>query len=217
MRNKAVKTVDRRVPPVYTDFIFNYTSLFGDGREYRYENFVHYNEDMTAFETWARMDEKKILCVEVDYNTVNEGDVGVSCSANIMPSAISAYGEDWCKEKAAATTLLTLAIQAYLLYFQPEITTRIYAESHPAAKPAVKKRQVNEPVKILPKHTRRIYLTERDRPDRTVTYHKLAWSVRGHYRHVGKDRRLKYVQPYKASRAGKDRTAKPKKYIIEDK
>lgn len=49
-----------------------------------------------------------------------------------------------------------------------------------------------------------------------ITYRKLSWSVRGHYRHCGMDKKLKYIQPQIRSRNGKI-TGKPQRttYTVE--
>lgn len=51
-------------------------------------------------------------------------------------------------------------------------------------------------MRIRSSKIKRIYLTAADKPDRTINYRKLSWCVLGHYRHVCRDKKLKYIHPF---------------------
>ena len=61
-----------------------------------------------------------------------------------------------------------------------------------------------------------IRIDTRELPPREYKYKKLAWSVRGHYRHVGKEKKLKYIAPFTCNRGGAKSKPKAKIYEIEE-
>ena len=78
-----------------------------------------------------------------------------------------------------------------------------------------KKRKKNGSVKIRSTVRKLIRIDMRELPQREYKYKKLAWSVRGHYRHVGKDKKLKYIAPFICNRGGAKNKPKAKRYEIE--
>ena len=61
-----------------------------------------------------------------------------------------------------------------------------------------------------------IRIDTRELPPREYKYKKLAWIVRGHYRHVGKEKKLKYIAPFTCNRGGAKVKPKAKIYEIEE-
>lgn len=104
-----------------------------------------------------------------------------------------------------------------MLYFKPEIVEQIYAPSESKSrKTSTKKRRVNaEPIKIRQTKIKRIVLNANDRPPKNIDYKKLSWHVRGHYRHVGKEKKLRYIQPFICNRGGKKYHKSAPTYIVE--
>jgi hypothetical protein len=195
------KEIDRRVPPVFSDFTIAHRM-----GNHKYLVIVHYFDGWTRYAFKARMDSDVLMTASVDYERINDVVVGVDCQASA--SAVNRFGEEWVKNAAIATALLVIGVQAYLLYFKPEITEKIYAPSeikateeklHAAKK---KHRRNAEPIKIRKSKVKLIYLTDHDRPPRNINYRKLAWHVRGHYRRVGKDKKLKFIAPFTCHRGG---------------
>lgn len=198
------KEIDRRVPPIYQDFRITHKA---GGNEYRI--FAHYNDDSTAFEFRMKMDGKTIIQGASDYNLYDGDHVHVSAHAR------DKYTEEWIRNTALAAALLIISVQAYMLYFKPEIVEKIYNPSAPAKSRAGNRKSRVEPVRIRSSKIKRIYLTSSDKPDRTINYRKLSWWVRGHYRHVGKEKKLKYIQPFTCSRGGKETKIKRAVYRVE--
>lgn len=202
--------IERRIPPIYQDFVIEHKA-----GKITYRIFIHYTDDITRFEYRVRTGDKTLLTGYSDYAEYCDDLVHTMVYASI--SGGERYGEDWLKQTALATVLLILGVQAYMLYCKPEIVEKIY---NPSAKPhsaGTRRRKASvEPVAIRRQIIRRIFLTKSDKPDRKITYRKLSWSVRGHYRHCGAEKKLKYIQPQTRSRGGKI-TGKPQRttYTVE--
>lgn len=208
--------IDRRVPPIFQDFIINY-SYAGSTMLANYELFVHYTDDYTKFYFRLRMNGEKLSYGSVDYETVNGTDFGVN--GKITDKAYDYYEYEWLANTTLAAGIIILAIQTYMLYFKPEIVEKIYT---PDAQPKKKKnsqtrrRITAEPIKLRKTKIKRIYLSAVDRPPKNVNYRKLSWHVRGHYRHVGKEKKLKYIQPFVCNRGGKKYHKNARKYVLPD-
>lgn len=204
--------IDRRVPPVYTDFVIRHIQ---SGQTY--EIVAHYNEELTAFAFRLRMDGVTLGTGRTDYETINGMTVGASGA--ISAKAAEMYEEEWLKQTMLACSFIVIAVQAYMLYFKPEIVEQIYTPSETTSTPAKsrKKRITAEPIRIRKSKIKRISLKKQDRPPKDINYRKLSWFVRGHYRHVGKEKKLKYIQPYTCNRGGKKYRKNSRTYILTEK
>lgn len=194
--------IDRRVPPVYPEFIIK-----SPENDIMYTIVVAYNHECTAFaaRVWLN-DELFIKRLTGDYNDeAGDGTChGFKGHAVVDNAATNKYDEQWIRTMCLAVGCSITAIQAYLLYHKPDIVEQIYTPSEAAKKePKQKKRRrvVAEPIRIRKTKIKRIRLDSAvDKPPRNINYKKLAWHVRGHYRHVGKDKKLKYIQPFVCNR-----------------
>lgn len=132
--------------------------------------------------------------------------------------AADLYEEEWLKQTMLACSFVVIAVQAYMLYFKPEIVEQIYTPSETTSTPAKsrKKRITAEPIRIRKTKIKRISLKKQDRPPKDINYRKLSWFVRGHYRHVGKEKKLKYIQPFTCNRGGKKYRKNSRTYILTE-
>ena len=204
--------IDRRVPPVYPDFVIRHIQ---SGRAY--EITAHYNDDFTAFCFRLRMDGDNLMTGYTDYESIN--GTTVCANGGVSTKAADLYAEEWLKQTMLASSLLVIAVQAYMLYFKPEIVEQIYTPSETPSTTAAashRKRVTAEPIRIRKSKIKRISLKKQDRPPKDINYRKLSWFVRGHYRHVGKDKKLKYIQPFTCNRGGKKYRKNTRTYIITE-
>lgn len=206
--------IDRRVPPIYPDFVIRHIQ---SGRTY--EIVAHYNDDFTAFTFRLRMDGVTLMTGCTDYETVNDMNVGVKGTVSFR--AAEEYHEDWLKQTMLACSFVVIAVQAYMLYFKPAVVEQIYTPSEtPSASADTsgkrRKRVTAEPIRIRKTKIKRINLKKQDRPPKDINYRKLSWFVRGHYRHVGKDKKLKYIQPFTCNRGGKKYRKNSRTYILTE-
>lgn len=203
--------IDRRVPPIYPDFVIRHIQS-----GHAYEIVTHYSDDFTAFCFRLRMDGVTLMYGSTDYETVNDITVGVKGS--VSARAAEDYNDDWLKNTMLACSYLVIAVQAYMLYFKPDIIEQIYTptgSTTSSPKPR-NKRITAEPIRVRKTKIKRIYLNKQDRPPKDINYRKLSWVVRGHYRHVGKDKKLKYIQPFTCNRGGKKYRNNPRTYILAE-
>ncbi len=204
--------IDRRVPPIYADFLITHTY-----NEHHYDILVHYSKDFTKFCFKVKLDNKKLLISIVDYEEINDSVVHVT--SQIYQDANNQFETSWLKSTSLACAFLVIAVQAYMLYFKPEIVEKIYTPDAPPKekKPSQTRRRITaEPIKLRKTKIKRIYLSAVDRPPKNVNYRKLSWHVRGHYRHVGKEKKLKYIQPFVCNRGGKKYHKNVRKYVLPD-
>lgn len=197
--------IDRRVPPVYLEFLVDAG---------KYVIAVHYSESLTGFAFRLWYSERTLLVGYVDYEYINGTTVHVSASAS--QSAADNYGQDWLEQTSLAAALTVIGVQAYMLYFKPEITEQIYTPQHSNRSSSSGRRITQQPIRIRKHRIKRITLSAADKPRKDIEYHKLAWHVRGHYRHVGKDKHLAYIQPHTSTRGGKRYKTTAQQYEIAD-
>ena len=154
----------------------------------------------------------------MDYEKIdNDGvaTVDFHCSAG----ALRTYSEDWLRLFAIFSVNFIIAVQAYILYHKPEVIEQVVDASAPRKTPDnanQKKRKKNGSVKIKNTVRKLIHIDTRELPPREYKYKKLSWSVRGHYRHVGKEKKLKYIAPFTCNRGGAKVKPKAKIYEIEE-
>lgn len=206
--------IDRRVPPIYPDFVIRHIQS-----GHAYEVVAHYNDDFTAFTFRLRMDGVNLMTGCTDYETVNGMNVGVK--GTVSSRAAEEYHEDWLKQTMLACSFVVIAVQAYMLYFKPAVVEQIYTPSEtPSASADTsgkrRKRVTAEPIRIRKTKIKRINLKKQDRPPKDINYRKLSWFVRGHYRHVGKEKKLKYIQPFTCNRGGKKYRKNSRTYILTE-
>jgi hypothetical protein len=203
--------IDRRVPPIYPDFVIRHIQS-----GHTYEITAHYNDAFTAFCFRLRMDGDNLITGYTDYETIN-GTI-VCVNGGVSAKAADLYTEEWLKQTMLASSLLVIGVQAYMLYFKPETVEQIYAPSESSVPTAYlrRKRITAEPIRIRKSKIKRIYLRKQDRPPKDINYRKLSWFVRGHYRHVGKDKKLKYIQPFTCNRGGKKYRKNSRTYIFTE-
>lgn len=199
--------IDRRVPPIFLDFVIHleYTTVA-----------VHYISDMTAFHTkiWYKEQQSAIAVGYTDYAEINGTSVGAiaACSEAVQEK----YGAEWIQSIVMAAAFTVIGVQAYMLYHKPEIVEQVYTPGEERKSSTKKKRITQQPIKIRKTKIKRIYLSEHEKPKKEIHYNKLSWHVRGHYKHVGKDKHLVYIQPSIRNRNGKKYTVKGQTYEIEE-
>ena len=197
--------IDRRVPPVYLEFLV-------DAGEYTIA--VHYSDSLTGFDFRLWYKDKNLMVGYVDYERINGTTVHVA--AQTSQSAADTYTEEWLEQTSLATALTVLGAQAYMLYFKPEITEQIYTPQASSRPSSPGKRITQQPIRIRKHRIKRITMSSSDKPRKDIEYRKLAWHVRGHYRHVGKDKHLVYIQPHTSTRGGKRYKTTSQHYEIVD-
>lgn len=202
--------IDNRVPPIYQNFIV-------EAEDTRI--LVCYTDDSTCFyaKAWrvSHGNEKYISSISIDYNECVDGKFRLNHM--ITPHAPAGLAEtNWFEKFSMVASTLVIGVQAYMLYHKPELVEQIYTpgESHPTRS---KKHKVTaQPIKIRKTKIKRITLTEDDTPKKEIHYNKLSWHVRGHYRHVGKDKHLVYIQPTIHNRNGKKYSVKGQTYELTE-
>lgn len=199
------KEIDKKVPPAFMDFIIETDNYKAD---------YHYTPSMTGFHIRAWENDRVIFTAYLDYNTIDTGELAVS----LLPTAygLSLYPLEGLKILGGETSLNAIGVQAYMLYHKPELVEQIYTpgESHPTRS---KKHKVTaQPIRIRKTKIKRITLTDDDTPKKEIHYNKLSWHVRGHYRHVGKDKHLVYIQPSVHTRNGKRYSLKTQTYELTE-
>lgn len=197
--------IDRRVPPIFLDFVIHLEYIMVA---------VHYTPDMTAFHTkiWYEKQQSAIAIGYTNYNSINGTSVGAV--ARFSEAMQDKYGAEWIRSIVLAAAFTVIGVQAYMLYHKPEIVEQIYTPGE-ERKPSAKKRITQQPIKIRKTKIKRIYLSDQDKPKKEIHYNKLSWHVRGHYKHVGKDKHLVYIQPSIRNRNGKKYSVKGQTYEIE--
>lgn len=211
---KTHPEIDRRVPPVFSGWFV--IELQQD--EYHIVICVSYSKDKTVFTFRASINGLRCVIAILDYSKMDDSGHGTmqsQCSAG----ALRKYAEDWLQHFTLFSINAIIAVQAYILYHKPEIIEQVVDVSSPRKTTEnvhQKKRKKSGSVKIKNTVRKLIRIDTRDLPPREYKYKKLAWSVRGHYRHVGKDKKLKYIAPFTCNRGGAKNKPKPKKYEIEE-
>lgn len=206
--------IDRRVPPVLSGW---FVIEIQHGK-YKIIICATYTKEKTAFVFRASINGLRAVIARMDYEKIdNDGVATVDfiCSAG----ALRTYSEDWLRLFAIFSVNFIIAVQAYILYHKPEVIEQVVDASAPRKTPDnanQKKRKKNGSVKIKNTVRKLIRIDTRELPLREHKYKKLTWSVRGHYRHVGKDKKLKYIAPFTCNRGGAKVKPKAKIYEIEE-
>ena len=204
--------IDRRVPPVLSGW---FVIEIQQGK-YKIIICATYTKDKTAFVFRASINGLRAVIASMDYAKIdNDGiaTVDFHCSAG----ALRTYSEDWLRQFAIFSVNFIIAVQAYILYHKPEVIEQVVDASAPRKTPEnshQKKRKKNGSVKIKSTVRKLIRIDTRELPPREYKYKKLAWSVRGHYRHVGKEKKLKYIAPFTCNRGGAKGKPKAKTYVV---
>lgn len=216
------KDIDARIPPVWDEFVIEWYEL-NDGMTIKNEVLVQYDDEKTSFYAtmfWSFADKlKRVMTIGIDYNTYDvETHSFSSYYADIVPSL---SGDRACIEEEIKNIMWTvLGIQAYILYYKPEVIEEYVERPAEAGKPSLAEKEYNPQAKIKIKSSvkKRIVLSGDDTPSRAkITYHKFSWTVRGHYQMYGKgdNRKLKYIAPYTANRNIKKGKVTPAIYQVE--
>ena len=205
--------IDRRVPPVFAGWFV--VELQQD--EYKIAICATYNDDKTAFIYRASINGLRAVIASMDYAKI-DNDGFATIDSHYSAGALRAYSEEWLEQFAIFAANSITAVQAYILYHKPEVIEQVADVSAPRKTPdhaTQKKRKKSGGVKIKSTVRKLIRIDTRDLPPREYKYKKLAWSVRGHYRHVGKEKKLKYIAPFTCNRGGAKNKPKAKTYVIE--
>lgn len=209
------REIDRRVPPVFPDWFV--LDLKPDG--YHVVICAKYNEDKTAFVFRSAINGIRAVVAELDYNKLDD-DGSAPLDSSYSAKALQEYDEKWLEQFAIFSTNMLIAVQAYILYHQPKVIEQVVDVSAPRKTPESsakkKKTKKNSGIKIKNTVRKLIRVDTKVLPPREYKYKKLAWSVRGHYRHVGKEKKLKYIAPFTCNRGGAKNKPKVKTYIIEE-
>lgn len=209
------REIDRRVPPVFPGwFILEFTP-----GEYHVVICASFTKEKTAFVFRSTINGLRAVSADTDYNTIDEEGY-ISINSYYFAGALREYGEEWLKQFAIFSSNMIIAVQAYILYHQPKVVEQIVDVSAPRKTPEnstkKKKTKKNSGIKIKNTVRKIIRVDTKVLPPREYKYNKLAWSVRGHYRHVGKEKKLKYIAPFTCNRGGAKNKPKVKTYIIEE-
>ena len=154
----------------------------------------------------------------MDYAQIDNDGIAI-VDSHYSTGALRTYSEERLKQLAIDTAYDLNDVQAYILYHKPEVIEQVVDASAPRKTPghaSQKKRKKSGSVKIRSTVRKLIRIDTRELPPREYKYKKLAWSVRGHYRHVGKDKKLKYIAPFTCNRGGAKNKPKAKIYEIEE-
>lgn len=206
--------IDRRVPPVFSGWFV--VELQQD--ECKIVICATYNEDKTAFAFRASINGLRSVIAGMDYGKIDNNGV-VTIDSHYSTGALRTYAEEWLQQFAIFSINVIIAVQAYILYHKPEVIEQVVDISAPRKMPEnaqKKKRKKSGSVKIKNTVRKLIRIDTRDLPPKEYKYKKLAWSVRGHYRRVGKEKKLKYIAPFTCSRGGAKGKPKAKTYVIEE-
>lgn len=197
--------IDKKVPPVYQYFVIESaaTTLL-----------VCYNDTSTGFYVKAWRKGEHIVSVHIDYNECQGQQFRLNLKSNAQ--AVLTHDPDWIMEFAQFAGVTTIAVQAYILYHKPEVVEQIYTPGESHGTTAKKHKVTQQPIKVRKSKIKRITLTEEDTPKKEIHYNKLSWHVRGHYRHVGKDKHLVYIQPTIHNRNGKKYSIKGQNYELTE-
>lgn len=197
--------IDPRVPPIYQNFVITSEHC---------TFVVCYNDTITGFYAKCQYETVYIGAIFVDYSKL-EGN-RIKLQADIPDSIVETVDPNWLYSFCNAACSMIAGVQAYMLYHKPEIVEQIYTPGEERKSSTKKKRITQQPIKVRKTKIKRITLTEQDKPQKEIHYNKLSWHVRGHYKHVGKDKHLVYIQPGIRNRNGKRYSLKGQTYEIED-
>lgn len=206
--------IDRRVPPVFYGWFV--VELQQD--EYKIVICATYNEDKTAFAFRASINGLRSVIAGMDYSKIDNNGV-VTIDSHYSTGALRTYSEEWLQQFAIFSVYIIIAVQAYILYHKPEVIEQVVDVSAPrktSENAHHKKRKKSGGVKIKSTVRKLIRIDTRDMPPREYKYKKLVWSVRGHYRRVGKEKKLKYIAPFTCNRGGAKNKPKAKTYVVEE-
>lgn len=207
--------IDRRVPPVFSGWFV--VDLQQD--EYKTAICTTYTKDKTAFIFRASINGLRAVIASMDYDKI-DNDGFATIDPHYSTGALRTYSEEWLQQFAIFSINVIIAVQAYILYHKPEVIEHVVdvSANRKTSDHAPKNHQKRKKSSVKIKSTVRklIRIDTRDLPPREYKYKKLAWSVRGHYRHVGKEKKLKYIAPFTCNRGGAKNKPKAKKYEIEE-
>lgn len=206
--------IDRRVPPVFSGW---FVIELQQGK-YKIVICATYTNDKTAFVFRASINGLRAVIASMDYATIDNDGVA-EVDSHYSTGALRTYAEDWLQQFAIFSVHVIIAVQAYILYHKPEVIEQVVdaSASHKTPENAhQKKRKKNGSVKIKSTVRKLIRIETRELPPREYKYKKLAWSVRGHYRRVGKEKKLKYIAPFTCNRGGAKNKPKAKTYVVEE-
>lgn len=206
--------IDRRVPPVLSGWFV--IDLRQD--EYKIVICATYTKDKTAFVFRASINGLRAVIASMDYAKIDDNGFA-TIDSHYSTGALRTYSEEWLQQFAMFSVYVIIAVQAYILYHKPDVIEQVVDASAPRKTPDnahQKKRKKSGNVKIKSTVRKLIRIDTRDLPPREYKYKKLAWSVRGHYRRVGKEKKLKYIAPFTCNRGGAKNKPKAKTYVVEE-
>ena len=206
--------IDRRVPPVLSGW---FVIELQQGK-YKIVICVTYTNDKTALCFRASINGLRAVIASMDYAQIDNDGIAI-VDSHYSTGALRTYSEEWLQQFAIFSVYVIIAVQAYILYHTPEIIEQVVDASAPRKMPEnanKKKLKKSGSVKIRSTVRKLIRIDTRELPPREHKYKKLAWIVRGHYRHVGKEKKLKYIAPFTCNRGGAKNKPKAKIYEIEE-
>ena len=206
--------IDRRVPPVLSGWFV--IELQQD--EYKIVICATYTKEKTAFVFRASINGLRAVIASMDYAQIDDNGFA-TIDSQYSTGALRTYSEEWLQQFAIFSVYIIIAVQAYILYHKPDVIEQVVDASAQRKTPDnahQKKRKKSGNVKIKSTVSKLIRIDTRELPPREYKYKKLAWSVRGHYRHVGKEKKLKYIAPFTCNRGGAKNKPKAKTYEIEE-
>lgn len=218
------------IPPIYQDFVIKtdgqaYDLVYHDKNEPPTKEFftiercchVQYNDAKTKLRMTYFDDRTRILTVDADYQSFDNDTRALHMTAEAISTRVSS---DEIEKLSGAFMQLVFAVQAYILYHKPEEIEREYTPP----KSKVDKESLPPPLTLKKSSTTRIKKTvgkiinipDSEKPPRKYNYHTLSWSVRGHYRRVGKNKELRYISPQIRNRSKPRKTQKRTIEILDD-
>lgn len=206
--------IDRRVPPVLSGW---FVIELQQG-EYKIVICVTYTKDKTALCFRASINGLRAVIASMDYAQIDDNGFA-TIDSHYSTGALRTYSEEWLQQFAIFSVYIIIAVQAYILYHNPDVIEQVVDVSAPrktSENAHHKKRKKSGGVKIKSTVRKLIRIDTRELPPMEYKYKKLAWSVRGHYRHVGKEKNLKYIAPFTCNRGGAKNKPKAKIYEIEE-
>lgn len=206
--------IDRRVPPVFSGWFV--IELQQD--EYKIVICATYTKEKTAFVFRASINGLRAVIASMDYAQIDDNGFA-TIDSHYSTGALRTYSEEWLQQFAMFSVYSIIAVQAYILYHKPDVIEHVVdasAQRKTTDNAHQKKRKKSGNVKIKSTVRKLIRIDTRELMPREYKYKKLAWSVRGHYRHVGKEKKLKYIAPFTCNRGGAKNKPKAKIYEIEE-
>lgn len=157
--------------------------------------FVYYEDPEHVFLMYFRGG-KKCLAENIDLSAYTPDTFEMyKVSATVISSQIKELASEKQFQLMRMVYLTYCSVSRYMLYYSPELEYVFQNEASNKVKRKYEGRR-----SIILKSKRRKYIIHKSLPRRDINYHTPSWTVRGHYRRVGKNKTWKYIPPTVAYR-----------------